>query len=188
MKRIVLTGPESTGKTTLAEQLAKHYSSIHVAEFAREFLNILDRPYEQPDLLSIAKGQIDADRSAQLRLRIKTNAKYSSRFRTKSIAQDILICDTDLRTIRLWSMVKYGSCHDWIEKQLTEATVDLYLLCRPDLEWQPDPLREVQSPEEWKMLYEAYKTDLERDAQPFVEIGGTGRIRFEAAIRAINRL
>ena len=168
MKRVVVIGPESTGKTDLAEALSKHFGTVLVSEFAREFLTYLDRPYEQGDLLTIAKGQSDAEQSARVKLRLKANAKFSSRFKTKAAPADLMICDTDLRVIRIWSLVKYGVCEPWIDLQIAQCKTDLYLLCKPDLPWTPDPLRENEH--DLAALYEKYKQDLIADAQQFVEM------------------
>ena len=186
MKRIVVIGPESTGKTTLAEHLSKHFSTVLVTEFARDFLTYLDRPYEEEDLLTIAKGQQDQEQSARIKVRLKANAKFSSRFKTKATPSDVVICDTDLRVIRIWSQRKYGMCDPWISKQIDENKADLYLLCKPDIPWVADDLRE--NPNDLEELYQCYKYDLERDGQKFVEISGDGKARIEMAVRAINRV
>ncbi len=186
MRRIVVIGPESTGKTTLAEHLSKHFSTVLVTEFARDFLTYLDRPYEVDDMLTIAKGQHDQEQSARIKVRLKANAKFSSRFKTKATPNDLVICDTDLRVIRIWSQRKFGQCDPWIDKQIAENKADLYLLCKPDIPWVADDLRE--NPNDLEELYQAYKNDLEHDGQKFVEISGDGKARIDVAVRAISRV
>ncbi len=186
MKRIVVIGPESTGKTTLAEYLSKHFNTVLVTEFARDFLTYLDRPYEVEDLLTIAKGQHDQEQTARVKVRLKANSKFSSRFKTKATPNDLVVCDTDLRVIRIWSQRKYGICDPWIEKQIGENKTDLYLLCKPDIPWVPDDLRE--NPDDLEELYEQYKKDLKADGQKFVEVSGDGKARIDIAIRAVSRI
>ena len=188
MKRIVVIGPESSGKTTIAEHIAAHYGCVLVTEFARDYLDYLQRPYEQEDLLTIAQGQTDAEQSARVKIRLKANSKFSSRFKTKAQPTDLIICDTDLRVIRVWSMWKYNSCEAWIETQIKTIKTDLYLLCKPDIPWMPDPLRENPDPADLQALYELYKADLERDGQKYVEIEGDGKVRLAAAVRAVSRV
>jgi NadR type nicotinamide-nucleotide adenylyltransferase len=186
MKKIVLIGPESTGKTTLAAKLAKQLNTVWVPEFSRDFLPTLDRPYEEEDLITIAKGQMDYEQDARMKMRMKQNAKFGIGFKLKQSHGSLMICDTDLRVLRIWSQLKYGQCHPWIQQQIADAETDLYLLCKPDLPWEPDPLRE--SPDSLQELYEMYKEDLIRDSQPFAEVEGIGEARLRSALRALNDL
>lgn len=168
VKKVVLTGPESTGKTTLAQQLAAHFGAHWAPEFAREYLENLNRPYEQNDLLAIAKGQI----------------RLENRLLKKS--EKLLFCDTDLITVKIWSEFKYGACHPWVLKTIAERQYDLYLLCVPDFPWQPDPQRE--SPFDRDRLFRMYKENLLASGKQFVEISGAGKERFDFAARQIQRL
>jgi nicotinamide riboside kinase len=94
MQKIIITGPESTGKTTLAQQLAQHYQTVWVPEYSRDYIAQLNRSYEEDDLLEIAKGQV--------RREDEMVAKHTP---------DLLICDTSLLVIKVWSKVKYQRCH-----------------------------------------------------------------------------
>ena len=136
MLKIIITGPESSGKTTLCKALSKHFNLPFSKEYAREYLEKLNRNYNQDDLLKIAKGQLKSEQNTQL-------------------------LDTDLITIKIWSEYKYGSCDNWIldqiEKQKTEKRI--YLLCKPDIPWEADPLRE--NPNDREELFEIYKKELE---------------------------
>ncbi|VAW26252.1 hypothetical protein MNBD_BACTEROID06-582, partial [hydrothermal vent metagenome] len=118
MLKIVITGPESTGKSTLAKELAKYYKTTFVEEYARIFLTNLGRPYVQQDLLEIAKRQIAQEDSA-------TNKNPK-----------LLICDTSLEVIKIWSEYKYQSVDVFITNSLKVRKPDLYLLMRPDLLWE----------------------------------------------------
>jgi len=136
MLKIIITGPESSGKTTLCKALSKHFNLPFSKEYAREYLEKLNRNYNQDDLLKIAKGQLKSEQNTQL-------------------------LDTDLITIKIWSEYKYGSCDNWIldqiEKQKTEKRI--YLLCKPDIPWEADPLRE--NPNDREELFEIYKKEIE---------------------------
>ena len=136
MLKIIVTGPESSGKTTLCKELSKHFKIQFTKEFAREYLTNLDKDYTQNDLSEIAKGQLASEHNFQL-------------------------LDTDLITIKIWSEYKYGNCEKWIldtiEKQKTEKR--FYFLCKPDIPWESDPLR--KNPNNRNELFEIYKKELE---------------------------
>ncbi|MCD4735883.1 MAG: ATP-binding protein, partial [Bacteroidales bacterium] len=91
--RIAITGPESTGKSRLSAQLAEHFNTVWAPEYAREYLQKIQRPYTQEDLLEIAKGQ-------------KRMHEKMMKF-----ARNILFCDTEMLVIKIWSEFKYGNCH-----------------------------------------------------------------------------
>ena len=165
MRKIVVTGPESSGKTTLAESLAKHYHTVWVPEYARDYINQLDRLYQEQDLLTIAWGQVS---------------------REDHLAQttDLLICDTSLLVIKIWSEYRYGRCHPWIPEQLAQRPVDLYLLCSPDIPWKYDPQRE--NAQDRDVLFKQYQQALIH--QRYVTIQGNHTQRLAQAINAINSL
>lgn len=168
IKRISITGPESTGKSWLAQQLARHYQEPWVPEYAREYLNNLDLPYGFEDILHIAEGQYRLEEEKALS------------------AKNFLFCDTDFLVTHIWEMVKYGKSHPWIENKKNTHIYDLYLLCNTDLPWEPDPLRE--HPEQRKELLELYLKELSERKLPYSIISGQGTARLKAAIAAINQL
>ena len=168
MKKIVILGPESTGKSTLARQLADHYGTIWVTEYAREYLDALDRPYEAFDLLEIAKGQIALEEEGVLH------------------ANDIVICDTNLWVIKVWSDYKYGTTHKWIEDQIKLRRYDYYMLTDIDVPWKSDPQRE--HPNERSELLQIYKQHLSNQPVPFAWLRGGEEIRFREAIERIDFL
>jgi NadR type nicotinamide-nucleotide adenylyltransferase len=168
MLKIVLTGPESTGKSTLANQLANHFEASIAPEFARYFINNLDRDYVEADLFEIAKGQLDNEQHQSL------------------LTNEILICDTDLLTIKIWSEFKFGKCDPQILEWIEERKYDHYLLCGTDVEWQFDPQRE--NPKERVELYEIYKKELTFYNKPFTEIAGNENQRFQKASHLIEQL
>ena len=168
MVKIVLTGPESTGKTTLAKQLADYFDASRVPEFARYFIDDLNRPYAEPDLFEIAKGQLEWEEHQSL------------------ITSEVLICDTDLLTIKVWAEFKYGKCDPQILKWIDELKYDHYLLCGTDIEWDFDAQRE--SPNDRDALYEIYKKELNLYKKPFTEIAGSEKLRFEKAVDTIHSI
>jgi NadR type nicotinamide-nucleotide adenylyltransferase len=167
MMRVVITGPESTGKTYLAEVLSRELGAPWVPEYAREFLWQLHRSYVEADLLEIAKGQVKSEEAAA----------HSS--------PEILILDTDLLVIKIWSEFKFGRCHPWIEQQLEQRKGDLYLLCLPDIPWEPDPQRE--HPYQREELLTIYRQELSKLGVGVVEISGDFSSRTQSAKAAIQK-
>lgn len=166
MKRISITGPESTGKSWLAEQLAGIYTTLFVPEFAREYLQKLNRPYTFEDIATIAKEQLKRE-------------NYLA-----GKACNVLFCDTDLLVTKVWSYYKYGKCDPWIEKEVNRHHYDLYLLCDIDLPWEEDPLRE--HPDRRKELFDIYHIELKKMNANYRIISGTGIERLNNAIYFIN--
>jgi len=156
MLKIIVTGPESSGKTTLCKALSEHYNLPFTKEFAREYLTDLGKNYLQEDLLEIAKGQLENEQ-------LITNN------------QQISLHDTDLITLKIWSDYKYDNCNNWILEQIEKQKVEnrFYLLCKPDLKWDYDPLRE--NPTNRNELLEIYKQELENLGHKFLIIKGEDR-------------
>ena len=165
--KVCVLGPECTGKTVLSSFLAAHYKTEWVAEYARAYLGKLGRPYDQADLLKIAHGQ----------LRMEDEWLRDAR--------NLLICDTNLLVIKIWSEVKYGNCDEEIIEKMAGRRYDLYLLTYIDIPWEDDPLRE--HPQRREELYQLYLAELKKLATPFVEIKGSPEQRQKAAIDAIQK-
>jgi nicotinamide riboside kinase len=166
--RIAITGPESTGKSALAKELARHYQSCYVREAARRYIAKLKRPYTYEDLGIIARLQLAAE-------------KYYMKK-----AKAYLFMDTELIVMKIWFINSFGNCPKWILKKLEEITYDLYLLCDIDLPWEPDPQREHPGQREY--FYKKYHDEITSRNLPFVVISGTGRQRTQNAIDAIESL
>ena len=164
--RIAITGPESTGKSKLAAQLAEHYHTVWVPEYAREYLDKLGRPYEENDLIEIAKGQITHE---------KTAISHARRF---------LFCDTDLTVIKIWYEYKYGTLHPFLARKYAEISYDLYLLTDIDLPWEYDPQRE--HPEKRKYFFEWFERELKAKNTPYAVIRGRGEERLKNAVKVIE--
>ena len=169
-KRILILGPESTGKSTLAEKLAKHFAEPWVPEVAREYLEKLDRPYAYEDLLQIGKQQMRTEDELAMQ------------------AQNYLFCDTDLRVIQVWSQHRYGKVDPWVLEELARRTYDLILLCAPDLPWQADPLREHPELEMRQQFFEIYQQLSQASGIPWILVSGDTAQRLSTAIQAVGSL
>ena len=169
--KIVLFGPESTGKTTLASQLAAHYNTPWVKEYMREYLQEKwdeEKEICQPeDLLPIAEGQMK--RENQL----------------AAVAGDLLICDTDLLELKVYSEAYYNSfCPPLLLKHALNNHYDLYFLTYIDVEWTPDDLRD--KPDDRSGMFQRFKAALEQNNKPFVVLKGNEEERFKTAVSIID--
>jgi NadR type nicotinamide-nucleotide adenylyltransferase len=169
-KRILILGPESTGKSTLAEDLANYFGEPWVPEFAREYLERIDRVYQFEDLVEIGKGQVSLeDQLAE-------------------IAKNYLFCDTDLRVIYIWSEHRFGKTDPWVLKEIDRRIYDLILLTDTDLYWEPDPLREYPELEMRKYFFEKYQQLAEQSGIPFLIISGDREMRLKTAVEAVDKV
>ena len=171
--KVVLFGPESTGKTTLSIQLARYYNSVWVPEYAREYLqnkwNNERKTCEPKDLLPIAIGQMKLENE----LAQKTNS--------------VLICDTDLLETKVYSEAYYhGSCDSILDKYAQENTYDLYFLTYIDTPWEADDLRD--KPDERERMFKAFEKALIENKRPYVLLKGEKKERLEKAVSHINEL
>ena len=164
---IAITGPESTGKSWLSEQLAIHFNTLSVAEYAREYIEDLERPYDFKDIELIAKKQLQLEEQAIGR------------------ANNILFVDTDFFVTKIWSEFVFQKCSPWIIDQLQSHTYDLHLLCDIDLPWEYDPQRE--HPDKRQELFELYKSELTKSNRPFEIVTGTGEARLHSALGALKK-
>jgi NadR type nicotinamide-nucleotide adenylyltransferase len=168
LRRIAIVGPESTGKSSLAGQLAAHHGEPWVAEYARAYLEGLGRPYQQEDLKAIAQGQLALEAQAE------------------ASARRFLFCDTNLLVIQIWSEFVYGSCDPWILAHRGLERYALHLLTDIDLPWEPDPLRE--HPHRREELFALYHQALEASGCPYAIVRGQQGARLEAALKALGGL
>ena len=164
--KIAITGPESTGKSTLATQLADYYKTTWVPEYAREYLAQLGRPYTREDVEQIATGQLSRINKVQVP------------------EPGIIFFDTELIVLKIWMMHSYGSCPDWLLQAIPKQNLDLYLLMNVDLPWEPDPQRE--HPHLRQFFYDWYKQELQNYGFPFVQISGTYETRFDQARQQVE--
>jgi NadR type nicotinamide-nucleotide adenylyltransferase len=165
--RIALLGPESSGKSGLAEALAEHFKTAWVPEYARTFLSERPGNYTREDVLYCAAGQ-----------RALEDAKATE-------ADRYLFCDTDMINFKIWLTDKFGSAPTWITDDLA-SRYDAYLLTSPDLPFVKDPLRENESRREH--FFEVYRREITAAGIPFEIISGKGDERIHAAVAAVEKL
>ena len=166
MKKVVITGPESSGKSTLSKHLSESLFTPHVREYAREYIASLDRSYKKDDLIQIAKGQMDLEKDI-----ISQTPSY-------------LICDTDLLTIKIWSEYKYGSCNSEIVELLKNNLPDLYLLASPDFPWKDDCQRE--NPYNRDELFSVYEQEIIKLDVPYIILTGNKSERLERVMKIFS--
>ena len=171
IKKFVVIGPESTGKSTLCEQLANHYETRWVPEFAREYLLKNGTQYSYEDLLTIAKNQV------------RTEDEHAA-----AMQNGFLFIDTDMYVMKVWCEFVFGRCHQWILDRISERRYDLYLLCNTDLPWVKEPLREYPDLESRLILFHMYKDILVNQQTPWKEIRGANDERLRSAVHSVDRL
>ncbi|UEG50814.1 ATP-binding protein [Ferruginibacter lapsinanis] len=182
IKKIVVIGPESTGKSTLCEQLAAHYKTVWVREYAREYLLANGTNYTFENLLDIAKGQVAGEESAM------SNEQEAMGNGQWTMNHQLLFIDTDMYVMKVWCEFVFGKCHNWILDQITERKYDLYLLCNVDLPWVKDELREYPDLESREKLYHFYKDLMVNQETPWVDISGNYEERLQKAINAVDTI
>lgn len=171
--KVVLFGPESTGKTSLSKQLARHYNTVWTPEFAREYLqkkwNNERKTCEADDLIPIAIGQM----------------KLENKLAKK--ADKVLICDTDLLETKVYSQEFYG---DFVDEELNAAAsenqYDLYLLTYIDTPWEEDDLRD--RPEQRLEMFNAFEKALKDHNRTYILLKGDRDIRLKNATEAIDKI
>ena len=184
MKKIVVIGPESTGKSTLCLQLAEHYQTLWCPEYAREYLEKHGKDYKYDDLLTIAKGQINGEEDMSNKL-LAMSKKPNSRLTVNSSQ---LFIDTDMYVMKVWCEFAFEKCHSWILNQIATRKYDLYLLCNVDLPWIKDKLREYPDVETRNKLYHYYKDIMVNQSIPWIDISGSYEKRLQIAINAVDEL
>ena len=191
IKKFVVIGPESTGKSTLCSQLAEYYETIWVPEYAREYLEKNGTDYSYDDLLTIAKGQINLEEGIRYKVSgiSDEQSANSIEHRTSNIkhrTSDILFIDTDMYVMKVWCEFVFNKCHNWILNRIAERRYDGYLLCNTDLPWVKDNLREYPDVETRNKLYHFYKDILINQKIPWTDISGSYEERFEKAKHFIS--
>ena len=191
IKKFVVIGPESTGKSTLCSQLAEYYKTIWVPEYAREYLEKNGTDYSYDDLLTIAKGQINLEEGIRYKVSGISDEQSANSIenRTSNIkhrTSDILFIDTDMYVMKVWCEFVFNKCHNWILNRIAERRYDGYLLCNTDLPWVKDNLREYPDVETRNKLYHFYKDILINQKIPWTDISGSYEERLEKAKHFIS--
>jgi nicotinamide riboside kinase len=168
VKKIAITGPESTGKSSICEALQLHFGGLVVPEFAREFLSKKSDRYTFEDVEFMAREQFKREQSA-------FEAQH-----------EFLFCDTDLLVMRIWMEHVFGKCPQWIIEESQGKQYDFTLLMDIDLPWEDDPLRE--HPHQREVLFQKYLEVLQQSNRPFAIVRGNGADRIQNAIHLIRDL
>jgi len=168
MKKIVVLGPESVGKTTLCGELAKKLNAVFIPEFARTYVEQIHRAYNYEDVELIAKQQVKDFKEAIC----------------KNSDKEFLVMDTFLIVTKVWFLHVFERCPAWLQSELEKAEIDFFLLLKPDIPWVDNPVRE--NPHIREYLYDWYKRELDEIGASYAEIEGSGRIRTKRAMRAIK--
>ena len=174
VKKVVVIGPESTGKSMLCESLAQHFEAPWVEEYAREYLLKNGTNYSREDLFTIAQGQ----------LRLEDEGLEKA----KTSGSGFLFIDTDMYVMKVWSEFVFNCCDNRILNEIVKRRYHLYLLAQTDLPWVKDELREYPDLDTREKLFHYYKDILVNQATPWAMIGGIGNQRFNNAIQATTRL
>jgi NadR type nicotinamide-nucleotide adenylyltransferase len=164
--RVILTGPESTGKTELTSALAGRYHTEYIPEYARMFIEKLDRPYRYGDLVHIAKHQ----------------AQQMQEYSSKKLR--VLFIDTYLIITKIWFLWVYKRYPGWLDDEIKKTKNDLYLLCNPDIPWFPDGVRE-NGGEMRNKLFVAYENELIKNNLHYKYVLGQGAERIRNAAEQV---
>lgn len=165
--KVVVTGPESTGKTSLSMMLASHYETVWVPEYSREYVASLGRKYNYHDVEHIAREQV------------RRGKEYISG------AKRFIFFDTHLVVTKVWFRVVYDRYPEWIDDAITGSCLDLFLLCDTDIPWITDPVRENGGEMREKLL-EMYKEEITSFGFPWELVSGKDNSRFHSAIKILN--
>jgi nicotinamide riboside kinase len=209
LKKIVIIGPESTGKSTLCRLLAEHYQTVWCPEYARAYLLEQGTNYTFNDLLTIAKGQLALEEEyvqkmkgklllddSRGRIDLGGGTRDDRRWTIDDIHSEkkerlkypLLFLDTDMYVMKVWCEYVFNQCHFFILEKILEQRFDMYLLCNIDLPWVKDELREYPDLKSRAELYHMYKDILINQMVPWVDISGNYEERFSAAIKAVDAL
>lgn len=166
-KRIILTGPESTGKTMLTIELGARYNAPYIPEYARGYVLNLKRHYNYEDVIHIARKQIEL---------METFSEQRPEF---------LFVDTYLIITKVWLDKVFHKLPDWIDTEIAKTKNDLYLLCRPDIPWEPDPVRENGGSMR-QVLFDRYEHELKKAGLNYAFVEGLGEARVKNAVEKIT--
>jgi NadR type nicotinamide-nucleotide adenylyltransferase len=181
LKKVVILGPESTGKSTLCKQLAEYYQTMWCPEFAREYLLKHGMNYSYDDLLTIAKGQVALEEEYFSKTKELSHSPLSTH-------HSLLFIDTDMYVMKVWCEFVFGNCHRFILDQIVSRKYDLYLLCNIDLPWIKDELREYPDLKRREQLYHIYKDIMINQSTPWVDISGDYEERLAKAVAGVNKI
>ncbi|OBQ55783.1 NadR-like protein [Halodesulfovibrio spirochaetisodalis] len=166
--RIVVTGSECTGKSTLAALLAEHYSVPYAQEFLREYFIANNGVLTLADAVPVAKGQLQAELDVEAQQPL------------------FLLCDTNMLSSVVYNKYYYKENPEWIEAAFSERSYDLYLLCGIDVPWTDDGQRD--RPQEREYMQSLFRKELDDRCLPYIEVQGAQAVRLSKAVAAIDSL
>ncbi len=169
MIKIAISGPESTGKSMLSEALAKTFNGILIPELAREYVEQLSGPYTFEDVCTIAQRQI----SQELEIEQQNNKGFN-----------FVFFDTDLIITKVWFIHRFAEIPEFLTERMKQPFIDFHLLCSPDLEWIPDPVREHGTDRDY--FFNWYEKEIQQTNKPYAIVRGVGEQRLNNAVNAIN--
>lgn len=184
--RIAIVGPESSGKTTLTEQLMFRGIGGLISDATREYLDELDRPYTEEDLLEMAQGHAEWFGDAAGFAEEHHQALHGKDPIARRAPRKPMFFDTDILNIKIWSQEKFGRVHPEIERLVRVLHYDLRLLCRPDIPWKPDPQRE--NPHDRDRLFAVWEGEMKAYGFPYVIIEGGAEERVQKAMDVVEAL
>jgi NadR type nicotinamide-nucleotide adenylyltransferase len=189
IKKIVIIGPESTGKSTLCKQLAQHFNTIWCPEYAREYLHQNGVNYTYDDLKKIAEGQLVMEDycTEEVNSQLSMVNKESNQDSPFTIHHSLLFIDTNMYVMKVWYEYVFGRCEYFVLDEIAARNYDLYLLCNIDLPWTFDEMREYPEEVPRMELYNMYKDLLINQTTPWVEISGDYNARLQKAIDAVEK-
>jgi nicotinamide riboside kinase len=167
LKTIVITGPESTGKTQISSYLAGKLNCRWIPEYARDYIRGLTRPYNYGDLLHIAETQI------------------RQRMEMEKAGVSLLVLDTWLIITKVWFIEVFKTFPGWLDEEIGKQKIDLFVICKADIPWIPDPLRE-NGGEKRDYLLKKYIEEIQKTGRDFEIIGGMNEDRYNNALQAVN--
>jgi NadR type nicotinamide-nucleotide adenylyltransferase len=170
VKRVCVFGPESTGKSTLARDLARHFGTVHAWEYARPLLDPQGGRCDVEDIPKIVRGQVATEEALATQ------------------ANRVLFCDTDVLTTTVWSDVLFGDTPKWVRDLAEERAYDLYLLTDVDAPWVDDSQRFFAEQRVRQEMFDRFRAALTRRGRPYEIIRGDWATRFAAACEAVRKL
>lgn len=168
-KTVIITGAESTGKSTLTQLLAAHYNVPLYAEFARNYVEQLNRPYNYDDVEIIARKQVEQVKTA------------------REMAYPVIFVDTWLIITKVWFEVVFQNVPEWLENEIKTTPIDLFLICDTNLPWIPDPVRE-NGGERRELLQTKYIDYIKNYNFTYQIINGENQTRFKNALHYVKLL
>lgn len=166
--RVVITGAESSGKSTIVEHLGRQFHLPYALEYARYYLEEHGPEYDLELLIQLSERHLEYQR------------------KEVAPAEPVGIFDTDMINYKIWAEEVFGHCPDQISRRIENESAHVYLLCKPDLPWEPDLLRE--NPDDREMLYQRHLSEIKRLDRPYTIVEGVGPQRLANAEAAMKRL